>query len=426
VVSQDTRIGVLARGDVLIRDNKIMQVAPRVSPPPRTEIIDATDTVVMPGFVDNHRHLWTRLFAGVSVDHLFGPYFQLISQRASQRLTPAHMKLAGYVGGIESLNAGITTVLDWNHACYTREHAFASVSGLYRSGVRGVFGYAAPSIMYGPDVPPSDEDIAAVLRTIQRLGRMGLAIPPRSPRQVTTVPGGLDRIRTDISRARALDVPVTMHTGLDTDADFQWLLDNDLVGPDSTYIHANMLSEATFREITERGGFISSSPEVEMQMFGLAMPLRALLDAEANITLSSDLPASQRADLATQAKFGIQTQRMLDFQASGGTLTSLIPTATALPWFTTVAARSLGMEREVGSLTPGKKADVVMIDRRSPSTLGVDDPVNAVLAYSTLADVDTVICDGRIVKRAGRLVDVDLADLHRDVLRAQRELLAGL
>jgi 5-methylthioadenosine/S-adenosylhomocysteine deaminase len=426
VITCDDKLGVLREFDVRIVDDKIVEIGRGVRARHGDQIIDAHGDIVMPGLVDNHRHLWTRLFAGISVDHLFGPYFQLISQRAAQRLTPAHMRLACYVGGLESLNAGITTVLDWNHACYTRTHALAALTGLQMSGVRGVFGYAAPSTLYGPDVPPSDDDIDAVLKVINKTSTLSLAIPPRSPRQVVNVPGGLDRIRADIERARALGVPVTMHTGLDTDTDFRWLLDNDLVGPDSTYIHANMLTRWTFSEIADRGGSVSSSPEVEMQMFGLEAPLRAMIDSDVNITFSSDLPASQRADLLTQLKIGLQTQRMLDYQSSNGQ-TSILPTVSGLPWVTTNAAKSLGLESEIGSITVGKKADVIVINGTSPSTLGVANPVSAVLTYSTVADTHTVIANGRIVKRDGKLlVGDDLRYLHQGVLSAQRDLLSGL
>lgn len=289
-----------------------------------------------------------------------------------------------------------------------------------------MFGYAAPSTAYGPDVPPTGEDVAAVKRVTDINSLLDLAIAPRSPKQVATVPGGLERIARDVELARSLGVPVTMHTGLDTDADITTLADRGLLGPELTIIHANMLTESSFRRVAEAGGWVSVSPEVEMQMFGLPSPLRAMLRAGIRPTISGDLPASQRSDLFTQQKFLLQVQRLLDWQATGGPLTSLLPTADTLPYVTTNAAASLGMADRVGSLTPGKRGDVVVLNVRDANTLGVENPVSAALTYAHVGNVETVLVDGRVVKRDGQLVGVDEEELHRRVLDAQRRLLAEL
>lgn len=422
VLTLDRQLGDLPRGDVLVREDRVVEVGQRIHVRDRrSAVIDARHMIVTPGLVDNHRHLWATLLRGFSADHTFADYFGQVLLTVSPQLTPDDVHLGCLLGAYEALDTGVTTVLDWNHGTNTREHALAAVAGLRAAGARAVFGYSSPAAdSVRPDAPPSAEDIDAVRRAIRHDPLVRLAVATRNPEQADDA--GLARIADDIRLARRLGAVVTLHSGFGGGRSAPaWLAGEGLLGPDVTLVHGNAFTADELRLVAEAGGWISSSPETELQMGLGAPPLRPMRDAEVRPTVSVDVVATAAGDLRVQLRMLLQTQRMLDHAA--GLAEPLLPLSTVLPYATIHAAGSLGLADQIGTLTPGSQADLVLINRADPGVAPAAPAVVAMLAAHPAA-VDTVLVAGRVVKRHGRLVGVDLSRLRRRAEAARRRLLA--
>lgn len=423
VLTLDPQRGELSRGDVLVQGDQIVDVAPNLNLPGPGQVVDAEGMVVAPGLVDNHRHLWATLLRGYSADHSFGDYFGQVLLTVSPRLTPDDVYLGCLLGAYEALNTGVTTVLDWNHGTNTRDHALAAVTALRDSGIRAVFGYSSPAAdSVRADAPPSVADLDAVYGMVQYDPLISMAVATRNPESADAA--GLQRIADDVAQARRLGVPITLHTGFGSGRSApQWLSEEGLLGPDMTLVHGNAFTSAELALIAAAGAWVSVSPDTELQMGLGAPPLRAMLAAGVLPTVSVDVVTAADGDLRVQVRMLLQTQRMLDHAAGLGG--PHVAYTAALPYVTSHAAASLGLQSQIGVLAPGKQADLVLIDLADPGVASVDDAALAVLTAPASA-VDTVMVAGRIVKRDGQLLAGDLGWLRGAARQARARLLNGV
>jgi 5-methylthioadenosine/S-adenosylhomocysteine deaminase len=420
VLTLDPELGSLPSGDVLVDGDRIAAVGPHLDPPEGATVIDAGQMLVAPGLVDNHRHLWVTLLRGFSVDHSFHDYFQQVLLGISPRLTPDDIYYGCLLGAYEALDTGVTTILDWNHGAGTTDHALAAVRALRESGIRARFGYSSPATgFFQADATPTTAELDTVWQAVRDDPLVGFAVGTRNPE--TADEAGLRRIADDIGHARRLGVPVTMHTGFGGGRSAPgWLSEQDLLGPETMLVHGNAFTPDELRLVAEAGGWLTVSPDTELQMGLGAPPLRAMLDAGLRPTVSVDVVAAAAGDLRVQLRLLLQTQRMLDHAA--GRDGPLLPWRDALAYVTTNAAASLGLAGTAGTLAPGAAADLVLIDLTAPSLAPIGAPELAALAAPAAA-VDTVLVAGRVVKRAGRLVDVDLPALRSRTHEASHRLL---
>ena len=149
VVSLDAGIGDLPIGDVLIEDGKIAEVAASLEVGD-AEVIDASETIVLPGFIDTHRHVWQSAMRGVTADWSLMDYFRGIRTRVAPAFRAEDMYAAQYAGALEALDAGVTTVVDYCHNLLTPDHAWESIRGLRDAGLRAVW-------CFGFNFPPGTE-----------------------------------------------------------------------------------------------------------------------------------------------------------------------------------------------------------------------------------------------------------------------------
>ncbi|HEV7763129.1 MAG TPA: amidohydrolase family protein [Acidimicrobiales bacterium] len=238
----------------------------------------------------------------------------------------------------------------------------------------------------------------------------------------------IGRVAADIALARELGVNITMHAlGGPAGSSPRLLDDAGLMGSDLTFIHCNAFTRDDFELVAAHGAHISSAPEVEMQMGLGASPLTLMLASGINPTVSVDIVAAVGGDLFTPLRFILQTQRMFDHLAAlenGAPLPSLpVSTRDVLPYATTHSAASLGLADRIGSLTPGKQADVTLVSALDLNMF-LAEPSAALVQAAHPGNVDTVLVAGRVVKRDKQLVDVDLAPLRRKAQRASQRLLA--
>jgi cytosine/adenosine deaminase-related metal-dependent hydrolase len=419
----DDRLGDLAQGDVLVRAGRIVQVAPAIEVPPGAEVLDLAGCILTPGFVNAHMHTWQTALRGVAADWTLLEYFDWVHKGLATRYRPEDIHVATLAGALGQLDAGTTTLGDWCHNNPTPAHTDAAVEALEASGIRAVFFHGSPK----PDPRPGEPHFSEVphprheiLRLLDRLGGSGRLVTPGmailGPHYST-----LAVARHDLALAREAGLVASMHQGggpAKSPGGWEELLAEGLVGPQVNIVHGNNLPDELLRTFVGHGATFSVTPENEMTQghgFPITGRLRALGAAP---SLGVDLESLASSSMATVARFALGCQRALDnaaFRNAQGGIppTTTIPAREALRWITVEGARALGLLERIGTLTPGKQADIVVFRPRRLGAVPVHDPVATVLFQCEGADVDAVLVEGRFAKRDGRL----LADTGR--LRAQ-------
>lgn len=425
VFSMDPEIGDLPRGDVLIEDSRIVAVGERVDARD-AQRIDATNRIVMPGLIDTHRHLWQSSVRQVAADWTIGQYVEGMLGGLGPRFTAEDVRIANLLGSLEALNGGVTTVFDWSHIMNSPEHADAAVQGLRESGIRGIFGYGAPG---SPAAPWYRDDVSRVRSTYfssddQRLTMALASLGPEFSSVEETV--------IDLALARSLDLRTSLHLGvglLGQQRSITAMDDRHLLGPDVIYVHCNTCTDGELRRIADTGGHVSISPRVEMQM-GHGYPATGrLIAAGVQPSLSVDVVSGVGGSLFAEMRGTLEAERgeqnRLALERGEWTGSLALTTRDAVRMATLEGARTLGLEESIGSLTPGKQADILLLQVDLANLFLVNDLAAAV----TLADsenVDTVFVGGRLVKAAGRLLSHDMRSV-QDTARASRDrLLPGL
>jgi 5-methylthioadenosine/S-adenosylhomocysteine deaminase len=406
VVSMDSTLGVLDSGDVLIENGVIAQVAEHIDASD-AEVIDARDRIVMPGFVDNHRHTWQTAFRGVGADWTFADYLAAIHGTLRPRYQPEDVYLGNLLGRLEALHSGVTTMLDWFHCAQGPAHADAAVAGLRDAPGRSIFCYGAAY----RTADPTEAEIRRVRADLPGHGLVTMAFGLRGAQDTD-----IDTVAAELKLADELGLRTSVHVdGLSGDRPVADLRAHGLLRENTTFVHANGISDEELRMLADAGSSISISPDVELKMgFGWPMTGRALA-AGLRPTLSVDDVPAVGGDMFSTLRTAYAVQRGLD-----GALTS-----RDLLEFTTIdAARSCGLEARVGSITPGKDADLILLRTDDVTVFPVTDPAATIVSAAHPGLVDTVLVAGRVVKRNGVLLDVDLPAL-RSRLTESRDRIAA-
>jgi len=416
IITMDPELGSF-KGDILLDGDKIVQIAPEIKPSKGVQKIDARDMIVMPGLIDNHRHMWQGVIHGMATDLTFGEYFQQVLFGASTKFTPDDVYLGNLLASYEAIDSGVTTVLDWSHINLTRGHALAAIKALDKAKIRAVFAYGAPVTSTTPDGTPTMDDLKAAKNRTDKSPLLGFAVATNTPE---LNPATRPKFFQDVARARELGVPITMHAGFVPGSPFiQELHDEGLLANDMTFVHSNKYTKEDFELIANAGAHVSSSPESEIQMNFGEIPLAAMIEAGVKPTVSLDTPSTSTGDLFSQLRMFVQTQREIEQQKAEAAGTPLqqqpYKLRDALAWATINAAESLGLEDKIGSLKLGKQADIILI-RATNLNIFLDKPEDAVVQAHP-GNVDTVIIAGRILKRHGELVGANNLHVLREKAR---------
>lgn len=430
VVTADPDLRVLAPGDVLINGNMIESVAATVDAPD-ADVHDVSGHLVIPGFVDTHRHTWQSLVRGFAANWTLGQYLAGIHSGMSAHFRPEDTYVANLLGALEALDSGITMLLDWSHNLSTPDHADAAVQALRDTGMRAVFAHGGGAPEWGavPSKVPHSDDARRV-RTEHFPtddGLVTMAIALRGP-QFTTH----EVNRLDYRLAHELDLPITVHVG-----DGEWgryrpvqqLRDAGLLRDRTTYVHCNTIADDELRMIADSGGSASVSPDVEMGM-GHGWPAtRRLLDVGIRPSLSIDVCCLNGGDMFATMRTLVGVQRAFDHeraQQHGSPLERLALSCQEVFEFATIeGARACGLDHRTGSLTPGKQADIVVL-KPSLATSPMNNPLGALVYQAHPGLVDTVFVAGRCRKRGGALVDVDVPALLARAASARNHLLESV
>lgn len=419
-VTMDPGIGDIAKSRITIKHGEIVAVEPADRPPQAGEI-DGSGMIALPGFVDTHWHLWSCALRGIHsyIDADFG-YFPL-----TLRVGPLYSPLDSYrnvrLGLAEAMLTGITTINNWAHNVLSPAHADAEVQAMAESGLRGRFSYGWGQNL-STDVPMNSADLARILEeriSANELLSLGVAI--RTPVAYQRGNVSLEILGKDWSAARKLGLPLTIHNraGVVSLLENAGLLDSDLL-----LVHPQAFTKDEIEILAKRKVRISSSP-VNENARGPNGPrgpiqLAALLDAEVNCSISIDeVVTNGKADFFSVMREGIRA----DWQRAGEH-TKFSP-RRMLQLATIDGARALGLADRIGSLTPGKRADMILVradDLNLTST--VDDPSGMLVFSGQPNNVDTVMVDGRVLVAGGRFVHLDKAQIHKDAVQSLADLRA--
>lgn len=418
ILSIDSAIGNLAPGDLLVKNGKILEVGYKLSAR-GAHVIDLSGKIIMPGFVDTHRHMWQGLLRNIGPDDLLLDYLNSILFGFAPVITPDEIFIGNLVTALSAANAGITTVLDWSHIATSPDHTDAAIDGLEAAGIRAVYGYG-PNFGKQPpwyedlDNPyPADLYRLATERFASSDQLLTLALAAAGP-EFSTVEAAVYEWQT----ARDVGVPISVHVGVGEPGSHDLLTAlaaQVSLGDDTTYIHACTLTEQDFQLIADTGGKLSLAAPVELQMGHGMPPIQRALNAGIRPSLSVDVETNQPTDMFTQMRSVFALQRGLINQNQLFPDTSLrhrLLTAQEMLEFATIeGARANGLDGKVGSLTPGKEADFIVLDAQALNVAPINDPVGAVVLGMDTSNVEAVFVQGKPLKWKNRMVGVNLPSL---------------
>jgi 5-methylthioadenosine/S-adenosylhomocysteine deaminase len=418
--------GDIARGDVHISGGVIAAVGENLDVP-GAEVIDAAGKIVAPGFVDTHWHMWNTLLRGLS-DGWPGTdapdrsgYFKTCVG-LGRHFMPADTYEGTRLACAEAIDAGITTVHDWAHNIRGLDWAEAGLRSLAESGLRARFSYGYETghpndrLMALGDLA----HVAARWPAYSAGGRIGLGMAWRGTGGSNPAMAVAPKLyREEIEAARGLGLPVTVHACGPPAAAGQiraYAADR-LLGPDLQLVHLNNASADEIALAAEHGTPVSVSPFTELQI-GYGQPVTGQL-------LAAGLPTGLSVDTTMLSGNADMFAIMKVTQACANGLARdefALRARDVLRLATIEAARTLGLDAVTGSLTPGKRADLIVVSVDAPNLGVLTDPARLLVTAAHPGNVDTVIADGRVLKRDGRLTGYDL----QDVTRSARAALAGV
>lgn len=394
VLSLDPKVGDFEAADVLIEGARIAQVGPKL-PATGADVVDASNMIVMPGFVDTHRHMWQGVLRNILPNGLLSDYSRDITGTARSVFRPEDARIGDLVSALGALNAGVTTVLDWSHIGNSPEHTDAAIEGLRQSGIRAVYAAGAGA---GPGSRlPGD---------IRRLRKEHFA----SSDQLLTLALATGQSPSDWSLARDVGALISLHVSGSLGAE------RALMGPDVTYIHCTGLAADAWKRIADSGGHVSIAAPIEMEMGHGIPPIQEALDHGIRPSLSVDVETQMPGEFFTQMRtvFTLQRMQALARQRAGEAKPPRLLTTREVIEFATIhGARANRLDGKIGTLTPGKEADIILLRRDTINVLPLNNVYGAIVQAMDTSNVDTVLVAGQMKKRAGQLVGVDLARIRQ-------------
>ena len=417
VITMDPHIGTLAAADVLVEDGIIREVGAALQVDADVEVIDGTDRILLPGFVDSHRHLWQTAFRGELASCSLGSYFQRVMIGLAPSVTPDEVYAGTLLGAYQLLDAGITSVVDWANVINSPEHADAGIKALTEVGIRGVYAHGWPggaehlfhsSLGHPEDIRRVAAEHFTGTDQLLTLG-MGLRGPVSNPPEV---------LKSDWELGREVGARLNVHTGMRVPGvsthDITILDECGLLGPDTTYVHCTNTTDAEFARIADTGGHVSISAYCEMVMGHGHPPTSRVVDAGLRPSLSADIVATVPGDMFSHMRATLTDGRISTYTDDPSVpFDPAITHGDVLRFATTNGAEALGLADRLGTLAEGKEADLVLLRTDRLNAIPNVDPVATVVTQMDTSNIDSVWVRGRLVKRDGVLLDVDMARLRR-------------
>ena len=419
VLTIDPSLGMIEHGDVLVADSRIAAVGRQLAVPDGTVEIDASDGILMPGMVDTHRHMWQTALRGLGADWTLTNYFQFYYLNWGKIFRPEDIYAGNFLAAIEAVDAGVTTTVDWSHGLQTVEYADAAVDALEAVPARFVLAYG--NLLGAPWVWTKAPEFADFIR--RRIDGRGDKIRLQIAFDVTGDPAFPEKAAFEA--ARDFNVPVTTHAGVwgaTNDNGIRLMHEHGFMTPSTIYVHAATLSDDSYHRIAATGGHTSISAESEHNAGQGYPPTWVLRRHNIPVSLSMDTSVWWSADLFSAMRATLNADRSREHMEAHKdqktVMLSHLRAEQVVNWATLGGAQALGMESFIGSITPGKKADLVLIKNdQSPVMFPLLHPYGHVVFQAGRGDVHTVMVDGNVVKYDHRLLGIDLARAKQAVMK---------
>lgn len=424
VLSMDAKVGDFDKADILIEGNKIAAVGPNLSAGD-AQIIEADGMIVMPGFIDTHHHQFETALRSFLADGLLYNdgkphgavnYFDYILGKFSPVYRPEDVYISEVFGSLSQLDAGVTTVHDISQIHHTPEHTDAAIKGLVDAGRRSVLGYFEGK----GDASKYPDDVT-------RLKKQYFS----SKDQLTTlVMGGeiyLPGYEKPWKLGRELDIQVAAHIlgGFGIPKTFDKLIKAKELGPDNIFVHMTGMSDDAWKAVKDSGAAVSIAVPIEMTMRHGMPPILKAMELGIQPSLSTDVECTMTADFFTQMRSMMTLQRALvnDAVLSGKKeVPELLTSLDVIRFATVEGSKTLKLDDKIGTLTPGKEADIILLDANAINVAPLNHVPGAVVTLMERSNVDTVMVAGKIRKWKGKLLDADIPKL-RTELEASRDYL---
>jgi 5-methylthioadenosine/S-adenosylhomocysteine deaminase len=418
VLTMDDAHHVAENADLLVEGERISAVGPALPVPEGTVEIDGTGGIVMPGMIDTHRHMWQTAMRGYGADWTLTQYFVWNYLQWGKSFRPEDIYAGNLLSGIEAIDAGVTTSVDWSHNLHTTQHADAAADALEE--VPGRFVLAYGNIQAAPwewSATPEFRDFVSrrITPGDDMLGfQLAFDIPLDSPEFPE---------KAAFEVARDLGVPVTTHAGVrgaTGDNGIRLMYEHGFMTPATVYVHAASLSADSYHRIAATGGHASVSTESEQSAGQGYPPTWKLRQHGIPVSLSMDTSVWWSADLFSAMRATLSADRAREHLEAHGkdeTVTHhRLRAEQVVDWATRGGAKALGLDAVVGSLEPGKRADIVLIKNdASPVMVPLLHPYGHVVFQAGRGDVHTVVVNGRVVKHDHQLAGADLGKARQAV-----------
>ena len=419
VLTIDPSLGAIERGDVLVIDKRIAAVGRQLAVPEGTVDIDATDGILMPGMVDTHRHMWQTALRGFGADWTLTNYFQFYYLNWGKIFRPEDIYAGNLLSAIEAVDTGVTTTVDWSHGLQTVDYADAAVDAL--EAVPGRFVLAYGNLLGAPWQWTKAPEFADFIR--RRIDGRGDMLGMQLAFDVTGDPAFPERAAFEV--AREFNLPVTTHAGVrgaTNDNGIRLMHEHGFMTPSTIYVHAATLSDDSYQRIAATGGHTSVSAESEQNAGQGYPPTWLLRRHNIPVSLSMDTSVWWSADLFSAMRATLNADRtrehMEAHKRNETVMLSHLRAEQVVTWATLGGAQALGMDSFIGSIAPGKKADLVLIKNdQSPVMFPLLHPYGHVVFQAGRADVHTVMVDGKVIKYDHRLLGVDLAKARQAIMK---------
>jgi len=415
VITMDPGIPNLSTGDVLVDSGRIAAVGVNLQTD-GAEVIDATGRIVMPGLVDAHHHMWLGVMRRMmpDVDDLFA-YIGVVAETLGAHYRPLDMYLSTKLTAVASLDAGITTIIDACHSSRSPEHTDAALDALDDAGIRALHmvGAAMDKKASAAHLPEDLRRLADNWNHGDGLVRAGL----------------FGQLNLDWWKvARSLDMRILTEfigelAGLGPE-----FAEAGVLGPHNIFNHCTRIPQETWKLFADAGVNVTVNPRSDA-LFGFddeSFAYQQAIDHGLTPALGIDLDTAFGSDLFGEmhALFGQQRSAMRYRRFRGEqNVPAPISVEAVLKAATVNGARAAGLESQIGTLTPGKQADIIMVRTDGVAVFPVTNAIGTIVQAVERSDVETVMVAGEIRKRAGKLVDVDIAKLTADVTASRDYLL---
>jgi cytosine/adenosine deaminase-related metal-dependent hydrolase len=410
VLTLDRQVGDFAQADVLIENGKIREIRPNIAADDAV-VVDASNRIVIPGFIDTHSHSYQGLLRSIIPNGLVDPDY---NRDVQNNLTPAYAPAEVHAGVLMTalgfIDMGTTSIVDLSQISHTPEHSDACIRALQEAGIRAVYGYSrgAGTASQWP------QDIGRLQRTYFN-----------SKDQLLTLALGASLDAKVLMAAREVGVPAVMHYRVNPEPGLALgragvLREGDL------FIHTTHLNEAAWQMIKDTGGRISMSPSIEMAMAHGMPATQDALDRGIRPSLSSDHGTTVAQDMFSVMRSTFNLQRLRILQRKRNDEQNLPPLLTcrdALEFATKEGARAANIDGKVGTLTPGKEADIVMLRADRLDVWPLNNAPGTVVNLMNPSHIDAVFIAGKVRKWRGNLVGIDVARVLRQAQDARDALM---